>query len=113
MAISENEVDDLIFYNEHGFTLEIRQPDGSDCVYTGRGIAQWARDQSMSNVPFQILDADGQLVYRRDDDGTVTVGNAEEFTFDMQRERMIRAQQLIDHTRNAIRLRFQALRAAQ
>ena len=113
MAISQSELDDLILCNEHGFTLEIRQPDGSDCVYSGRGIAQLARDQSMSNVPFRVLDADGELVYRRDDHGTVTVGNAEEFTFDMQREKMIRAQQLIDHTRNAIRLRFQALRAAQ
>ncbi len=113
MATSDNELEDLILHNEHRFTLEIAQPDGSSRAYDGRGIASFAQNQRKRNHPFRITDGNGQLVFSRDGHGTVTIGNAEELLLDMRREKMIRAQMLVDHTRNAIRLRFQALRASQ
>ena len=110
MPVTQNDLDSLLDHSGHTFTMVVEQPDGSTRMYSGRNLAACVRDQDSRNNPYQVTDADDDLVYSCDSEGIVHVGNAEQLVADMHREKMMRAQIFTSATRQTIRYASKPLR---
>ena len=119
MTVSQSDLDDLLLHSGNNFTIVVQESNGSTSTYTGRDVTAFVQHQDMRNHSHRVTDFNGELVYSRDTQGIVQIGNAEQLLISMRREKMMRgagkaattgAHILADSTRKALRFWSKGLR---
>ena len=111
MTVSHSDLADLLAHSGHHLTIIVQERNRSTTTYAAHEVAIFVEHPTKRYQPHTVTDDLGDLVYRQDADGAVELGNAEELVVNMERDKLIRAQQFTNATRRAIQSRSQHFRS--
>lgn len=88
MALTYEQLTEILMQVGPRFTIEETRPDGTRHVYRGHDVTAFVQRGDGRLHEHRVIDPQGNLVYRRDANGRLYVGNAEQWRKSIQRQKV-------------------------
>jgi hypothetical protein len=88
MSLSYEQLTEILLEAGPKFTIEKKRSDGSHEVYRGHDVTAFIQRGDGRHHEHKVFDSAGQLVYHRDVNGKLYIGNAEQWRAHVRRKKV-------------------------